>query len=180
VFCDVRYWNEILAVVLRGGVVYELTRPGFEAANDEERRSFAEIREKCAELGVTIPVIENTTPREAADAIRRDLDNVARTSDQLGPVPMTLFLIGPSAGYFDGNRKGFTEAAGTLRGQGHTIIDPRQLDDARRRPAGRVYRALLDCDRVVLMPGWDRRSGPARSARRVGRLRHSRLPGFPR
>jgi hypothetical protein len=74
VFCDVRYWNEILAVVLRGGVVYELTRPGFEAANDEERRSFAEIRAKCAELGVTIPTIQNTTPREAADAIVDDLE----------------------------------------------------------------------------------------------------------
>jgi hypothetical protein len=75
VFCDVRYWNEILAVVLRGGVVYELTRPGFEPANGEECRSFAEIREKCAELGVTIPVVENTTPKEAAEVIRRDLDN---------------------------------------------------------------------------------------------------------
>jgi hypothetical protein len=66
---------------------------------------------------------------------------------------MTLFLIGPSAGYFDGNRKGFTEAAGTLRERGIDVVDPRQLDDADYDPR-MVYRALFDCDGVVVMPGW--------------------------
>lgn len=72
-FTDVRYFNEILAVLFRGGVVYELVRPGFEPANDEERRSFAEIREKVKELGVSIPVVQNTTPQEAAGVILKDL-----------------------------------------------------------------------------------------------------------
>jgi hypothetical protein len=68
---------------------------------------------------------------------------------------MTLFLIGPSAGYFDGNRKGFTEAAGTLRGQGAQIISPLDVTDVSDDPRD-VFRALLDSDRVMLLPGWDR------------------------
>lgn len=72
-FCDVRYFNEILAILFRGGFVYELRRPGFEPVNDEERRSFQEIDERVRELGVTIPVIENTTPEAAATAIKDDL-----------------------------------------------------------------------------------------------------------
>lgn len=72
-FCDVRYFNEILAVTLRGGVVYELVRDGFGPANDEESRSFAEIRKRLKELGVYLPFIQNTTPERAAQAIRLDL-----------------------------------------------------------------------------------------------------------
>lgn len=72
-FCDVRYWNEILSILFRGGVVYELTRPGFEPANDEEKRSFGQIRQNLADLGVSVPVILNTTPREACERIMDDL-----------------------------------------------------------------------------------------------------------
>lgn len=72
-FSDVRYWNEILSILFRGGVVYELTRPGFEPANDEEKKSFGQIRQNLADLGVSIPVIANTTPQEAAELIMDDL-----------------------------------------------------------------------------------------------------------
>lgn len=69
VFCDVRYLNEIQSVWARGGIVFELTRPGFAAANEEERRSFGEVHDYLKRLGVSLPVIANTTPKEAAEAI---------------------------------------------------------------------------------------------------------------
>lgn len=72
-FCDVRYWNEILAILFRGGVVYEIVRPGFEPVNDEEKRSFGEIRKNLSDLGVEIPVIHNTTPEAASFRVLDDL-----------------------------------------------------------------------------------------------------------
>jgi hypothetical protein len=73
VICDVRYLNEIQYVWSRGGTVYEIVRPGFEPANEEERRSFGEIRQMMTNLGVSIPQIVNTTPQAAAEAILADL-----------------------------------------------------------------------------------------------------------
>lgn len=70
---DVRYLNEINYVTIQGGVVYELVRPGFEPANAEENRSFKEIRDYCRDMGITIPVIHNSTPQLAANLIREDL-----------------------------------------------------------------------------------------------------------
>lgn len=90
-FCDVRYFNEILALLFRGGVVYELERPGFEPANDEEKRSFAEIRENLTKLGVSIPIIKNTTPTQAAYEIVLDLQS--RSSHYAMPVVSDEHLV---------------------------------------------------------------------------------------
>lgn len=66
---------------------------------------------------------------------------------------MTVYLIGPSGGYFDGNRKGFESVAAALRGQGLGVIDPREVLDCFDDPRA-VYRSLLDAEAVVLMDGW--------------------------
>lgn len=43
VITDVRYLNEVKEIQSRGGTVVRIHRPGIEAANDEEKRSFFEI-----------------------------------------------------------------------------------------------------------------------------------------
>lgn len=59
---------------------------------------------------------------------------------------MTIFLIGPTAGYLDANRKAFVQVAGTLRKEhkADVIIQP----DAHRGSALKV------ADVVVAMEGW--------------------------
>jgi hypothetical protein len=43
VITDVRYANEIGAIIRHGGLVVRISRPGYEPANSEEEKSFAEI-----------------------------------------------------------------------------------------------------------------------------------------
>jgi hypothetical protein len=56
---DVRYINECKAIWERGGIVFDVYREGFFPKNEEERRSFAEIRDYAREKDVYIPVICN-------------------------------------------------------------------------------------------------------------------------
>lgn len=67
---------------------------------------------------------------------------------------MTLFLTGPSAGYFDDNRNGFATVAGTLRGQGLIVINPREIAEHYSDPRA-IFRSLLDSEVVGVMPGWE-------------------------
>lgn len=79
-FVDVRYLNEVLAISAMGGVIYYLWRDGIEPANDEERRSFAEIAAWEKSTGIRLHRIHNSTPAEAAKMIG---DDIARRAQMM-------------------------------------------------------------------------------------------------
>lgn len=70
---DLRCWNEIEKVWGMGGVVYRLHRDGINFVEKWESDAAADIWLKCSERNITIPVIHNVTPAQAAEDIRQDL-----------------------------------------------------------------------------------------------------------
>ena len=70
---DLRAWNEMVKVWAMGGVVYEVRREGIEFKDAWQMKEAEAIRKACLDFNVTVPVIQNTTPREAARAIKDDL-----------------------------------------------------------------------------------------------------------
>lgn len=64
---DLRYPNEVAWIKKHGGLVIGLTRPGFDAANDEERESIKQIRIQYPDLPW---LVNDGTPRELEIAAR--------------------------------------------------------------------------------------------------------------
>ena len=74
------------------------------------------------------------------------------------------YLAGPMTGYPEFNYPAFTEAANALRSQGLTVISPHELHNGDTSQHWTYYlrrdlRALLDCDAIVLLPGWEKSRG---------------------
>jgi len=74
-------------------------------------------------------------------------------------VKVKLQLIGPMQGITDWNHPAFRDAAKLLRGQGHDVFSPAEIDGGdTSRPSAYYMRqcigALLRADGVVLLPGW--------------------------
>lgn len=76
------------------------------------------------------------------------------------------YIAGPMSGYEDHNFPAFHVKAAQERAKGYDVINPAELDE----DAGdltqpwdfylrRDIRLLADCDRIVLLEGWDRSHG---------------------
>lgn len=61
IITDVRYANEVQAILDKGGIVIRIHRPGYGPANLEEERSFAEIEETWPDMP---SVLNDGTPEE--------------------------------------------------------------------------------------------------------------------
>ena len=97
---------------------------------------------------------------------------------------MKIYLSGPMTGLPENNYPAFHEAARTLRAKGHKVVNPAEIHPHGwlRRLLHRVLRvlrlvrgkqlaptwadymradlrALLDCEAIALLPGWDRSRG---------------------
>jgi hypothetical protein len=70
-----------------------------------------------------------------------------------------LYVSGPMTGYADFNYPAFHEAAAFWRSQGHEVVSPAELnvdtDGAWEQYLRNDLRALLDCDAITLLPGWE-------------------------
>ena len=67
VITDVRYLNEMKWVWAKGGMIFEIVRPGYIAANEEERQSFARAREYIHQNCIEVPqIINDSSPSHAA------------------------------------------------------------------------------------------------------------------
>lgn len=88
--------------------------------------------------------------------------------------PRRLYLCGPVTGVPDLNRPAFDEAAETLREAGYAVLVPHDAVPAHARwqDAMRIcIAAMLGCDGVALIDGWERSRGAAVEidiARKVG------------
>lgn len=77
--------------------------------------------------------------------------------------PSRLYLSGPMTGLPQFNYPAFTEAAVRLRLQGYVVVSPVKVSG----PPGREWheylradiKALVDCDGIALMPGWETSAG---------------------
>ncbi len=81
---------------------------------------------------------------------------------------MTVYVAGPMRGYDQYNFPAFDRAAGLLRSQGWTVINPAELDravgvfeDTDPLPPGflraamkRDLAAICESDAIALLPGW--------------------------
>lgn len=72
---------------------------------------------------------------------------------------MRLYLAGPIAGCPDWNRPVFAHAAARLRVAGYDVVNPTELIDDPALPSEhhmrRDIKALMDCDAVAVLPGWN-------------------------
>jgi uncharacterized protein DUF4406 len=75
----------------------------------------------------------------------------------------TCYLAGPMAGYPDHNHPAFHEAAAKLRACGHTIVSPAEYGNLTQLGWQQVMKrdihALLWCDTVIVLPGWEKSRG---------------------
>lgn len=75
-----------------------------------------------------------------------------------------VYIAGPMTGYPEHNYPAFTVAAATLRAQGYDVVSPHELhDDDMTRPFDWYLRrdiaALVTCDAIALLPGWEHSRG---------------------
>ena len=72
---------------------------------------------------------------------------------------MTIYLAGPMTGLPDWNYPAFNAAAAELRALGLVVVNPAEnFNGATDLPYGEYIRGnvrkLIECDEVVLLPGW--------------------------
>jgi hypothetical protein len=90
------------------------------------------------------------------------------------------YLAGPMAGYPDHNHPAFHEAAAALRACGHVVINPAEYGNlimlGWQGAMKRDLHAMLWCDALVMLPGWEK----SRSARLETRTAWDlEMPIFP-
>ncbi|WAH38589.1 DUF4406 domain-containing protein [Alicyclobacillus dauci] len=92
---------------------------------------------------------------------------------------MKIYLSGPMTGLPNFNRDTFNEVATVLRSVGYEVFNPAevQLDNGTWEQYMREdIKGMMDCDRVLLLPGWQKSAGANvenRLARDVGMPRRS-------
>lgn len=74
-----------------------------------------------------------------------------------------IYISGPMTGLMDSNFPAFNAEAERLRGLGHEVVNPAELNPD---PATGWHacmradiKALLDCDTLALLDGWQRSAG---------------------
>lgn len=75
-----------------------------------------------------------------------------------------IYLAGPMTGLPEFNYPLFNEVAAQLRGQGCEVRNPAESDDGSSGKSWEFYmrlalRQLLECDSMVLLPGWRQSRG---------------------
>jgi hypothetical protein len=79
--------------------------------------------------------------------------------------PMRLtYISGPMTGLPDYNRPAFNKAAEYLRKQGHVVWNPAEEFDSEYILPRKIYmrrdiEALLKCESIVMLKGWENSSG---------------------
>lgn len=89
---------------------------------------------------------------------------------------MKVYISGPITGMPDFNRKAFAEAESYIMSSGHDAINPHKVSPYREDWTWADYmradlKAMLDCDTLYLLPGWEASRGACtevRLARELG------------
>lgn len=94
----------------------------------------------------------------------RFADIMRKQYDALYGEKPTYYLSGPMTGLPDYNRPAFNRAAEYLRKQGFTVWNPAEEFDASVTLPRKIYmrkdiEALLKCQAVVMLEGWENSAG---------------------
>lgn len=76
--------------------------------------------------------------------------------------PSKVFISGPMTGYEEYNRPAFIEAEKKLKAAGFTVVNPATfgIDDLSRAEIARIdLNALLSCNYIYQLDGWDKSKG---------------------
>lgn len=77
--------------------------------------------------------------------------------------PQRIYIAGPMTGLPDLNFPAFHAEAARLRAQGHTVINPAEINPDTSMSWQQCMRTdiaqLVTCDAVQLLPGWERSKG---------------------
>lgn len=72
---------------------------------------------------------------------------------------MVVFLIGPLARETQDAGRAYLRAEQALRSEAHSLVSPRETGDINHRDWRKAHKkaasALLDCDGVALVAGWE-------------------------
>jgi len=76
---------------------------------------------------------------------------------------MKIYICGPMTGLPEYNYPAFHAAAKALRAEGHTVVNPAELDHSANETWPDYMRtsikAMLDCDTIAILPGADNSKG---------------------
>lgn len=74
-----------------------------------------------------------------------------------------IYLSGPMSGLPDFNFPAFNELAKILRGKGYNVVNPAEIEEEPGKEwheyLRKDIRAMMDCDTICLLPGWDKSKG---------------------
>lgn len=111
---------------------------------------------------ISIPSELNGTPANAFPRFRRKVEPAR-------PGINRVYLSGPMTGLPELNRENFERAAKSLRSQGFEVVNPHDIrpavgpdatvDEAWKAALRADLAAMMTCDAVVLLPGWEKCSG---------------------
>lgn len=77
--------------------------------------------------------------------------------------PRRIYISGPITGYPDGNAKSFSDMAKLITDAGHVAVNPHELphDHGKtwREYMDEDIKAMMTCDLVVTLPGWNLSKG---------------------
>jgi hypothetical protein len=93
--------------------------------------------------------------------LKKDYDRQHKVEEEPS---MIYYLSGPMTGLPDYNRPAFNEAAKELRSHGFTVWNPAEEFDATTIYPRKIYlrkdiEALLKCDAIVMLDGWENSAG---------------------
>lgn len=81
---------------------------------------------------------------------------------------MKIYIAGPMTGHADLNFPAFHEVARRLREEGHTVVNPAEINPALDADWTECMRAdireLVACDAIFLLPGWEKSRGASLEA----------------
>lgn len=76
---------------------------------------------------------------------------------------MKIYIAGPMTGYKDWNFPAFHQEADKLRQEGHEVVNPAELNPDTNMAWADCMRkdiqALVQCNAIRLLPGWEKSKG---------------------
>jgi|JI9StandDraft_1071089.scaffolds.fasta_scaffold377901_1 nucleoside 2-deoxyribosyltransferase len=81
-----------------------------------------------------------------------------------GVLMTRAYIAGPISGLPNGNRAAFDQAAARLMLAGYSVVNPHDINAPYPNPTWseamrRDIKVMVDCDVIILLPGWGRSRG---------------------